>query len=582
MKSKLLSATSSILALTAVYATIVSFSWGIDFHHDGYNFFPIFAMSQNQSAFEDFLIFKGPLYPFIISQLSIGQSISIFQVRLFNSMLALIIALMIKLICDKSRFQKCSLVVAILWLATNPAWSFLPNSSWPGDNLIDPNYLSTAIMLGSAYCFIIAYNKSKFFMALSGLLMGLAPWVQQKGLLFPVFFVFFSLLAHFWGKKDRELILTWFLSFFISLIAPIIWLIENKIFDLWVDQTFIDVFKLMSSDSVVTSMGLFDIMVRSAVFLLMTIVCVIFSFTVLFICKFKVNLVRALFYSILVLVFSLAPFLGIIGKIDQSKNLDFNNWIILISSWLPNMVWYASFCGFTVIGGVFVYEKIKHFFRKIQSRDNPKFFSAMTPTEAFFLSMGLSALLFLYPSFGYFWWFAPISFLSCVLLIESPSIKFQPVVHLFERVVQVSVLIPVVVAGLTLFIVAEAQPKFPYSDSKLVHMVEFSKNELEIKEAEIKFMNNIKSGHLRMNDCLDVFLLTHLPKSVTLDRYYGPLPIRQFTAEKNDFKSDYIVTCSPQVIVSTYLNMGYKEIARDVLSDGRSIILWKNKLEKGS
>jgi hypothetical protein len=577
MRNKLSSASSSILALIAIYATIVSFSWGVDFHHDGYNFFPISAMSENKIAFKDFLIFKGPLYPFIVTKFFIGQSISMFQVKIFNSMLALIIALLIKLICDKSRFQKNSLIVAILWLATNPAWSFLPNSSWPGYNLIDPNYLSTVIMLASAYFFILAYNTSKFFMALSGLFMGLAPWVQQKGLLFPVFFIFFTLLTNFWGKKDRELIFTWFLSFFFSLFAPIIWLIENNIFDLWVNQTFIDVFKLMTSDSVVTSMSLFDIMVRSAVFLLMSFVCIIFSFTAFFICKFKVKLIRALLYSILILVLSFVPFLGIFGKIDQSKNLDFNNWIILVSSWLPNMVWYASFCGFTVICGVFIYEKINLCFRKIQARNNLKSFSVMTLTESFFLSMGLSALMFLFPNFGYFWWFAPISFLSCVWLIENPSIRFQPVIHLFELVVRKTVLIPVVVSGLTLFITAEAQPKFPYSDSKLVHMVEFSRNELEIKETEIRFMKNIKSGHLRMNDCLDVFLLTHLPKSVTLDRYYGPLPIRQFSRDKNDFKSDYIVTCSPQVNVSTYLNMGYKEIVRDLLSDGRSIILWQKQ-----
>ena len=579
MKSKISLLFTPFLALIAVYATFSSLAWGVDFHHDGYNFFQIDAMAQGKIAYKDFLIFKGPLYPFFVNQIIFNQSIYIYQVKLLDSILGLIAALLIKLILNKTKFRKSSSIVAILWLATNPAWAFLPNTSWPGNKFIDPNYLSIVLMLASAYCFMYAQNNYKFNSILSGIFMGLTPWVQQKGLLFPVFFIIISLITRFWKSNDRDLVLLWFFSFLVTLMAPIIWLIENKIFNLWLTQTILDPLTLASNHSVVASMSLLDMVTRSAVFLLMTCICICFSFLVNYINKIRNVRVKAFAYVTLLLSVMLLPFAGILDNIDPTKNLDLKNWIILISSWLPNMIWYSSFFGFIIILMILLYEKITINYRTKSFKDKQNYFLSVPPIETFFLSMGLASVFFLYPNFGYFWWFAPISFISCILVIENSKIKNHLILRLVERIVKRSVFIPLVASGLILFLIADLQPKFSYSEPKLKHITQFSKKELEIKETELKFMANIKDGNLRMNDCLDVFLLINLPKTVSLDRYFGPLPIREFSVDKNNFTSENVITCKSDINSTLYKKEGYEKVKSIMLQDGRTIILWHRNVE---
>jgi hypothetical protein len=430
-------------------------------------------------------------------------------------------------------------------------------------------------MLGSGYFFIRGYNGSKFNALISGLIMGLTPWVQQKALLFPILFIFFMLITRFWNNNNKIIPIVWFTSFLLSLLSPVIWLLHNNIFGLWFTQTFADPLKLFYSNSVVAYMSIYDMGIRSAVFLLMTIICITFSLIVNFINRIKLVRIREITYLSGMLIFICLPFAGIIGRIDTSKNLDIKNWLILVSSWLPNMLWYFGFSAVLIICLVLIYEKVKLNFNKVTFKDKQNYFLSAPLIGIFFISMGLSSVLFLYPNFGYFWWFAPISIVSLIMIIEKFNFESVWVVRCAEAVFTKRLLITLIACGLALFFIANLQQKFHYSDPKLKHMTEFSNDELKFKEAELKFVQKINPGHLRMNECLDIFLLTTLPKNYSFDRYFGPLPIRDLSTDKNNFLSENIVTCSIENNSSAYIQMGYHEVSKELLKDGRYIVWWK-------
>ena len=105
-------------------------------------------------------------------------------------------------------------------------------------------------------------------------------------------------------------------------------------------------------------------------------------------------------------------------------------------------------------------------------------------------------------------------------------------------------------------------------------MVEFSQDRLDDQQSTIQFINQINMKSIRLNDCLDVFMLTSLSKETFIDRYYGPIPAREVSSDKNDFEAVNIITCSNEVITDRYQNLGYLEKKRIVLKDGRQLVLW--------
>ena len=572
---------SLVLVCLAVYATAISSRWKIDFHHDGYIFFQIHALSQGKLPYEDFLIYRGILYPFFVNLLMFEEVIYISQVKLLNVVIIVINSILIKLIIDKTQFRKISVTLAALWLATSPAWTSISGSSpesFPGASLIDPNHLSLLLLLASTYLFINSSRNSKFdalgFFS-SGAFMGLSPWVQQKGLLFPLFFVCLSIVTRFWRKTERKIFVVWLASLSLTMLLPILWISQNQLMELWFEQSFIDPIQLASLGSTVTTMSLENIVTRSAVFLLLTLIFIFYTVLIHFVTKVSnFRLKCFMLFGICSLTATL-PFFSLFQDLDTSKNLYYKNWFIIVAGSIPNLFWYSTYSGVIFFVLMLVVKKVvktksnkTNNHRSIESDGN-------LHIVVFAVSLGLASVFFLFPNFGYFWWFAPTSLISCILMSKHVEIEKISYIKSIPILITKVTIIPFVISGLLLFFYANFQPKLAFSEPKLKHMIEFSQDRLEDQELQIRFIEELSLSEVRLQSCLDVFFLTALPNDVVIDRYYGPVPVRDVSSEKFDFQSKNIITCAKDDLLPIYTDFGYEIVKKVQLNDQRQMILWE-------
>ena len=566
----------SLLTL-AVYATVISFRWKVDFHHDGYIFFQINALSQGKIPFEDFLVYRGVLYPFLIDQLSPGNTSYIYQVKMLNVAITLVTAILVKIILDSSRFRQSSLLFALLWLATSPSWTAIPSNSFPGSNLVDPNYLSIFLLLLSAFMFFSSSKTNRIELPrviLSGALIGLSPWVQQKGLLFPFLFFILSIVFQCWKNVNRKIFIYWSAAALTTMFLPLLWISKYGLFRLWFEQTFLDPFQLSLRGSAVTSMSFGALLIRSLVFISTTIIFVGIILLLNRLIKIKKTNFKQLAFLGSTSLLTALPFLGVFGNLDSSRDLYYKNWLIIFSSSIPNMFWYFTYCSVIGISVVLLVRKTRG--RRRISMPNVDSADSLSnlPNFIFAASLGMSAVFFLYPNFGYFWYFAPATLVSCVFMLESSGLKNTRFAIQLPENLRKLFIIPFIISGLTLFLYANSKQKFTFTEPALQKMVEFSQDRLDDQQSTIQFINQINMKSIRLNDCLDVFMLTSLSKETFIDRYYGPIPAREVSSDKNDFEAVNIITCSKEVITDRYQNLGYLEKKRIVLKDGRQLILW--------
>lgn len=380
-----------ILIFSTFFFATNSF-FGYDQIHEGVSVSSILANDSGLFPHRDFHESKGALYPFIISFLT---SSSILQIKLVNAMFSTLSTLLFYAI-GKSYEKRVAFGFSLLWVCSSPLFGNFSYKSELGIFMIQPNHLFVMVVLMSIFllrkAIAVEVSHSSGLFLIAGILCGALPWIRVQGLVFSfscLLVVLFFAKKGLWARKSQILIFATGLMSALSF--PLILFYLNGALSSWTkDIVLLNLERFQSGDTAVTMSGQ-DLLKTLGVFLLVTSLQLLLWLVVGLLCLSV--------WSTVLLTFSLsALFYFFVSQvvntpIDITKNLDVQNWFLILAGQFPMWPWR------TVVVVTLLFPIILLIVKKITFREllDGKFASAFV-----FLGAASCATL-LWPNIGNLW-----------------------------------------------------------------------------------------------------------------------------------------------------------------------------------
>lgn len=515
---------------------------GFDQIHEGINIGSALGLINGDVIHRDFIEMKGlvfPVYLMVASSFNVTHAVLAMK---YANILLIALSAIFTYVSTKDLNASLARIFVLLWLITNPITSNFTYHSINGTLMISANNLTVAVVLLIAlltYCVLskeLAGRNQLLLIITIAILNGILPWIRVQN----IFFAFVFCLWFAVTQKKRFLIVANFIfSLLLSLLTPFILLCYHGAAYSWAEQIFVFPFLLNRLGDSSTYIPLSILSKTFIVCLVYLFLFIFFSYTLVFFRKFLF-----LPYAFLISLAPFALFLSNNFEIDEKKNLDLRNWLIILSnnwpnSWARSLIPLAFFAIITLAVNYLLNKtpRSTKLHLKFSNFNCLNFESSFDKRYFPFLIAGGQGLLYLYPNFGNLWEISPLLILPSMIFLSSVNRT------LMKKVSTVLTLVLIGLSSTSTFKALEIylSPKSAYVVTPLSGISDLNKSTVESFNRVMNHLGKL-NGKIR-NECN--LSLVSFPKGEfrSDSKYYVNLPYKKVIPEEL-LMPEILVTCA--------------------------------------